>query len=174
MVDIPNHRHSILINDLCRTFNLIDPYRLLWPNRKDFSYVTRNHHRKNRSQIDFFLISNTMENLIQKCNIDPCAPNSSFDHKAVTLSFKKQPRKGTRCPQISHSTLTDPITALIAKISTIETYVQHMDNNNIFNLAETTGRARRLLRKAGPPPQLLPDEELLQGTVDNYNTRTQM
>ncbi len=171
MTNLPNTRHSNLIHELCRSFNLSDPYRFLWPTKKDFSYVTRNTTRKNKSRLDFFLISNGLQNLTQKCYIEPCPPNKSFDHKAVTLSFKKPPRKCTRSPMINHLTLSDPVSMLIAKISAIETYAHHLVNPNYINLADTTGNARRLIREAGPPPHQLPDEEVTQETVNGYNTR---
>ena len=50
MVESPNFRHSQLLNELCNRHELSDPFRYLWPNRKDFSYVPRNKNQLNRSR----------------------------------------------------------------------------------------------------------------------------
>jgi exonuclease III len=55
MQKIPNEKHSRLLQTLQLKYALIDPFRVLHPNRSDFSYLPRDSNRENRSRIDFFL-----------------------------------------------------------------------------------------------------------------------
>ncbi len=55
MIDSPNSRHSLLLNEICtRHSSLSDPFRFLWPNRNDYSSVPRNKNQLNRSRLIFF------------------------------------------------------------------------------------------------------------------------
>jgi exonuclease III len=87
MNDVPNIRHSNYINEFCEALNLMDPYRFLYPNKKEFSYRPFGDKRKNRSRIDFFLISNELLNTKFECSISPALLASCFDHKPIFLSF---------------------------------------------------------------------------------------
>ena len=57
MQDVPNLHHSKKIREFCRDFNLSDPYRIMYPNHLEYTYVPYGTIRKNRSRLDFFLIS---------------------------------------------------------------------------------------------------------------------
>jgi exonuclease III len=59
MRNLPSVHRSRLINELCEQHELTDPFRLLHPDTKDYTYVPSGSLRKNRSCIDFFLISTT-------------------------------------------------------------------------------------------------------------------
>jgi exonuclease III len=50
----PNLAHSRKIADLCKNYNLSDPYRYLYPDNIDFSYQPRAVGSRNRSRLDFF------------------------------------------------------------------------------------------------------------------------
>jgi exonuclease III len=64
MQDVPNSAHSKKIREICNNFELYDPFRTLFPNRKDFSYSPWGSLRRNRSRLDFFLVSkNIMGNV---------------------------------------------------------------------------------------------------------------
>jgi hypothetical protein len=51
----PNQAHSDLLLELCDNLNLSDPFRILYPDVKEYTYVPRGINKKNRSQIDFLL-----------------------------------------------------------------------------------------------------------------------
>jgi exonuclease III len=87
MSDIPNVRHSKYIQEFCEALELMDPYRFLYPNKKEFSYRPFGDSRKNRSRIDFFLVSNTLLSLKFDCSIGPSNLATCFDHKPITLKF---------------------------------------------------------------------------------------
>jgi exonuclease III len=124
MQDLPNTIHSRKINDLCLSFNLSDPFRILFPNRIDFSYAPWNNIRNNRSRIDFFLISNDISECVTECSIKPHVQSKLFDHKAILLSFKPSATKNTR-PVISENILRDPDIEIVVKLASYECYLQN-------------------------------------------------
>ena len=85
MAALPNPANSKSLNKLCRDLKLTDPFRILWPERKDYTYIPRDVTKKNRSRIDFFIISKNIVSKIRKCDILPTVQSKLFDHKAVTL-----------------------------------------------------------------------------------------
>ncbi len=85
MIALPNPANSKSLNNLCRDFKLTDPFRVLWPERKDYTYIPRDVTKQNRSRINFFVISKNIASKIHKCNILPTVQSKLFDHKAITL-----------------------------------------------------------------------------------------
>jgi exonuclease III len=75
---------SRLLYEICDTFGLVDPYRLLHPTRRDFTYVTR-AGTVNRSRLDFFLITSNISQCVKKCEINPNLSTTLFDHKSISL-----------------------------------------------------------------------------------------
>jgi exonuclease III len=151
MANVPNPRHSLLLNELCDLLNLTDPFRSLYPFRKDYSYTPRAAGSVNRSRIDFFIFSQDLLTLCEDCSIADCLSNSMFDHKAVTVKFRGT---GTYTPNnsISVKTIKDPDTELLIKISVSECYLIYQDRERVVKnrLLTLLGTARRYLRNAGP------------------------
>jgi len=54
MENIPNMTHSKKIRDLCNEFKMTNPFRVLNPNKKEFSFAPWANIRNNRSRLDFF------------------------------------------------------------------------------------------------------------------------
>jgi exonuclease III len=54
MARSPNINHSKKIRDMCDNFQLTDPFRYRYPDRKEFTYVPRYALATNQSRIDFF------------------------------------------------------------------------------------------------------------------------
>lgn len=48
--NIPNSTNHGLLTDLCENFSLIDPFRALYPTKRDFSYVPFGNNRRNKSR----------------------------------------------------------------------------------------------------------------------------
>jgi exonuclease III len=90
MQDIPSLPHSKKIWDLCNAHALVDPFRVLYPNRRDFSYSPWGNLRRNRSRIDFFLVSSSIVDKVDDCFIKPHRQSKLFDHKAIVLDFCKK------------------------------------------------------------------------------------
>jgi hypothetical protein len=56
MAALPNRTHSDLINNMCVTFSISDPFRALNPVLRKFSYCPRAVGATNKSRIDFFSV----------------------------------------------------------------------------------------------------------------------
>jgi exonuclease III len=60
MTNPPNLRHSKLLKNLCDDLLLTDPYRCKYPNRLEYTYVPSAVNKKNRSRLDFFIVSQSI------------------------------------------------------------------------------------------------------------------
>jgi hypothetical protein len=112
------------VAELCEQFKLSDPFRALHPFQKDFTYIPRTG-KKNRSRIDFFLISDTLLSLVHSCEISPSLETSLFDHKYIKLSFQNRPKclKNFIDPKIfKHERFEAVLVTAVA-----ESYLQHAD-----------------------------------------------
>jgi exonuclease III len=86
---VPSTARTEIILQLCEEYELTDPYRMLQPDGRDYTYVPASVLRQNRSRIDFFLMSKNMLNEVSRCEIAQGFCKKSFDHKSIFLSFKK-------------------------------------------------------------------------------------
>jgi hypothetical protein len=154
MANLPNHPNCKSLSALSRNKKLIDPFRLLWPDRLDYSYTPRDVTRLNRSRLDFFLISRDISESVSECDIAPCVQSKLFDHKAVTLSFAGK-KPVVTIPTVSPKILSDPDLEIVVIVSLVEIYTRYRADLNEIQTQEilgTLGRCRRLLRDAGPDP----------------------
>ena len=155
---------------MCTNLDLIDPYRTIHPNRRDFSFIPRSKTQINRSRIDFFLISRNLFNHTSSCDISSTLQSSLFDHKAIRLSFSEPKNNTIRKPSISRSIIRDVNLDIVVFYSTYETYLHHLDNNTLnqgtlaLNLL-SVGRIKQLLRLAGTPP---PSTSARRNSAWNY------
>jgi hypothetical protein len=154
---IPNKRHSEYLLNLCTTNNLTDPFRSKYPNRKEFTYVPSDPLKKNRSRIDFFIISNQLLNCVSDVYICPGLQSKVFDHKAVVLSFKPPVREGPIRPTISHAILRDPDLDLVVALAVADTYLASTALRHDPDFVRThnqlltgVGQGFASLRRAGP------------------------
>jgi len=90
MQDIPSRVRTGMLLDLCEEIGLSDPLRILNPDLKEFTYHPSGAVRKNRSRIDFFLVSDCIYQYIEKCIISQGYCRRSFDHKPIFLELKKK------------------------------------------------------------------------------------
>jgi exonuclease III len=159
MQNIPNARHSALLKKLCIDFEMSDPFRVKFPNRRDFSFFSKDRTKNSRSRLDFFITSNNLVEKINKCFIRPCMQNKMFDHRAVVLCFKDPP-KVIKQATVSREILSDPDLELYVGLSIADTYLIHtnaleVDEKNA--LALRIGNAKRDLRLAGPDKKYFHD-----------------
>ena len=176
MQRLPNIRHSELLREICTEFILTDPYRLFYPTRKDYSFKPRCNESKNRSRIDFFLVSLGMLNEVSECDINSGLQNSLFDHKAITLNFNTPIVKNTVSPTISRSIINDPELEIVVTLAVSECYVIHINEdswgpNERAELLLHIGRIRTQFRTAGPAPVHLPVGSL---TEENVRARKEL
>jgi len=85
MAAVPNPVNSQLLFNMCTNLRLTDPYRILYPNKRDFSYQPFGNVRLNRSRIDFFIVSETIIENILGSEISSSPLCTLFDHKNITL-----------------------------------------------------------------------------------------
>jgi exonuclease III len=69
MARTPNQANGRLLAELCVKHNLTDPYWLLHPEKIQFSYSPFGTVRKNKSRIDFFVVSSCLASNIKDCSI---------------------------------------------------------------------------------------------------------
>ncbi len=90
MAAVPNPKNSELLENMCNEYDLIDPFRALYPLKRDYTYVPFGNVRLNRSRLDFFVVSRNLVNEISDCIIDSTVSCKLFDHKKVTLLLNKK------------------------------------------------------------------------------------
>jgi exonuclease III len=92
---LPNIMHSNLFAELCENFSLADPYRSLYSDRREYTYIPRNDARTNKSRLGFFLVTDSLAEVTTDCTISEVLQNKLFDHKAVSLMFNASITAGT-------------------------------------------------------------------------------
>jgi exonuclease III len=156
MQALPNINNSKKIKELCANLMLADPFRVLYPNKIEFSFYPWGNVRKNRSRLDFFLISCSITPLVTDCSIKPGVQSRLFDHKAIVLDFSVPKPKSSR-PNISNKILNDPDLNVVVELAYLECYCSNLADVNVRNQGLIlVGRAHRLIREAGPDPAFLP------------------
>jgi exonuclease III len=159
MARVPNASHSTKLLDLCSRFNLFDPFRFLFPEKRDFTFVPRSILHTNKSRIDFFTVSEPIIEAINECSIAPALQNKLFDHKAINLTIN---RVKTLCPRISISNteLDDDLLEFLILATVAETYLIHGTGNLFVEgrsrdaLLNICGTIKNLIRECGPPVHL--------------------
>ena len=62
MMTIPSYIRSNAILKMSEKLKLTDPYRIFYPDRRDFTFIPLAVGQNNRSRLDFFLISESVSN----------------------------------------------------------------------------------------------------------------
>ncbi len=134
MQSIPSLFRTNKIRNLCGTFNLTDPFRALYPNKNDYTYVPSVINNHNRSRIDFFMITVTLTPYVKSCSISAGLLTTHFDHKCIYLDFKRRPVAKTF--PIKISILKENEVSWQVTSSIIESYIQHATINENYNQGE--------------------------------------
>jgi exonuclease III len=90
MRSVPSRLRSGMINDLCGAVSVSDPFRIMNPDSREYTYNPSGTLRKNRSRIDFFLITDNWYEQVDNCTIAQGYCRKTFDHKPVFLNLKKR------------------------------------------------------------------------------------
>ncbi len=120
----PSLIRSGWIADLCSSFNLLDPFRAFHPTLRDYSYFPHGA-KKNRSRLDFYLISENILGACRSCKISPWLSTKLFDHKSVIIDFTKEKIKPKLF--INRSIISNPRTEDVVLASFADTYLAHAD-----------------------------------------------
>jgi hypothetical protein len=150
MVNIPSKPRSDAIRAMANNLDLTEPYRMLNPVRKEFTYIPNARININRSRIDYFLTSKNLTEFVSAANIVPVLLSSSFDHKKVTLTIGKV-KKVINFDKINETLLRKREVELSVKAKIIECYLIHADPDAtprylITGLLVDIGRIDRLIR----------------------------
>jgi exonuclease III len=152
MNTIPNKRHSDLLKNMCEDLSLSDPYRIKYPNKCEYTFTPSDPTRKNRSRIDFFLVSRSILRSVSEVSINAGLQNKLFDHHAIKLDLSKSNRPVTP-PTISKMILKDAETELVGGLAVADTYLVYstaLAAGDRDRLLLGIGTAWRELREAGP------------------------
>jgi hypothetical protein len=126
--------------------------RFLYPDSLVYSYQPKSVTARNKSRIDFFLVSGNLLEQQFDCKIADNLLSSMFDHKPVFLSLGDK-RAGQPFKQsISSKILTDPDLELLINLSIKEVYLiyQNRPAPEKRRLLTMLGTLRLRLREAGP------------------------
>jgi exonuclease III len=93
MKKIPSKKRTDTLNDIIDKFNLLDIFRLLHGNRRDYTYLPYSN-KTNRSRLDYFLVSEPVAEAVKYCASAELHNKRLFDHKAVILNTGKIKRRG--------------------------------------------------------------------------------
>ncbi len=121
---IPSLRRTMWLNQLCTDCRLVDPYRYLFPDNREFTYVPFAENATNRSRLDFFLISSDLAPQVVNCRIPHSVCSLLFDHKQISLIFRKD--NPYKKQNINDSILKDEDLLDTVTITSIECYVNHL------------------------------------------------
>jgi hypothetical protein len=137
---------------MCSDLNLSDSFRVKFPFRREFTYFSKDVTKKNKSRIDFFIISNQLLSKVNKSFIQPHMQNKMFDHRAIFVCFKDPP-KVIKQPTISRELIKDPDIELHVALAVADTYLIHtnaLENQELLRLTQLVGLAKLNIRRAGP------------------------
>jgi exonuclease III len=126
MINPPSLIRSAWIQEICERFHLTDPFRALHYDTREFTYVPNIGHR-NRSRIDYFLISDVLIQLCNKCTIASSLDSELFDNKHISLCFS-QKNTPTR-HVIKPIAFAHPCFRAVVETAAAETYLQHADRD---------------------------------------------
>jgi len=93
MVNVPSVRRSRAIRNMCENLCVTDPYRIFYPETREYTFTPSGLNQLNRSRLDFFLVSKNLCDKIVNVVIPHSLSSTTFDHKNVNLIFSKKKRK---------------------------------------------------------------------------------
>ena len=148
MASIPNAKNSELLEGLASEFGLFDPYRVLYPSKRSFTYSPYGTVRLNRSRLDFFVVSANVLNNITKCACELATTIKLYDHKSVSLvlgyptPIKKPP------PKLRNSNLKHPLVVHHVRIAELQCHTVSL-------LAQYSNIKRDMMAKINSAKNLL-------------------
>ena len=151
MANIPSKKKSDKLRVMCEELNLQDPYRMFYPTRKEYTFIPSAIGMNNRSRLDFFIVSESILNIMINCTIPHSLSSTVFDHKPIFLSTKR--KKIPHKQQINDVILDDPDLIYYVKSQVFESYIHHAILDNRLNqenkdeLLLEIGRVSELLHR---------------------------
>jgi hypothetical protein len=152
----PNLTHSMLIADMCEHLQITDPYQIVHPNKKEYSYVPMAVNAINWSRIDFFLVSTHFITKTTTVSIADNLQNKLFDHRACFFTAKKLVPVTTKNKPVDNTVLSHDVIELINFASSSEAYALHVNKADLPVLDQRAvlrriGDLKSLIKDIGPP-----------------------
>jgi len=154
MVNIPSRARSLKIHEICNEFGLCDPFRMLYPTKREYTYFPAALEHNNRSRLDFFLISNNMCGKISNTFIENALLREMFDHKGIILEFRSN--KFPKNKSILNKNLKRWDLNIMVRVEALECYIHHANLNEVFDI----GEKNRILISIGNVHRLMQDYNL--------------
>ncbi len=108
MAGLPNAKNSEYLENIATEFGLVDPFRILYPEKREFTYSPFVNVRLNRSRLDFYIMSANLVPSLSDCVVAPVPKCKLFDHKNVTLFLhQRELGKKSKGDVISNSFLKE-------------------------------------------------------------------
>jgi exonuclease III len=126
MVRTPNFTNGNLLKNLANDFELTDPFRILYPDRKCYSYVPFGNARKNKSRLDFFIISTSLLGAVVDCGIFPGMLSSQFDHKPIFLHFNSE-KTFKKDKSLKNWFLEEEEVKISTELAALQIYIRSID-----------------------------------------------
>jgi hypothetical protein len=130
MASIPSRFRSERVQQIATNHNLIDPFRFLYPNKVEYTYVPNAVANNNRSRIDNFLISTNLVDVLRDSVVETGRRTKLFDHRTVKLILGKTLRKHDK-EKISNGIIDNPIVAMVVELSVKEAYLNNCNPDTI-------------------------------------------
>jgi len=123
MVNIPSRRRSLKLREIAEELNLQCPYRVLYPNKKEYTFIPSSENMQNRSRIDFFFTSDGVTEYVSRCEIPHCLKSNVFDHKEIRLDIGTPKKRYNQ--SIVNAILSEPDLDISVKLGVFECYLTH-------------------------------------------------
>jgi uncharacterized protein (UPF0297 family) len=139
------------LGQLAADTDMTDPYRVLYPIKKEFTYVPNARINLNRSRLDFFLIKKSLADQLIDCSIASSLSSTSFDHKKISLNLGST-KKNRDFNKIDNNLLKNRGINLMVKIRVLECYIVNADPDSVpryqtRNLLIDIGRIDHLIKE---------------------------
>ena len=146
---VPNSRNAAVINNWIAEGNCFEPFRSLYPEQKEISYIPFRINREGgglygKNRLDFFLISEDFIPLIRKVKYEERL-SFDFDHKFVSLFIGKK-KGGGNTMKIFNSTLENVLCKTVGILSMYDTINNHLITR-FENLSVHLGNCMRNLQE---------------------------
>jgi len=135
MAAAPNTANCERLHRLSEVFNITDPFRILYPEKIDFSYSPFGTVRKNRSRIDFFLVSEALLEKLHDCTISSSPLTELFDHKNIAVKFCAPTFFPTE-KKLSNNFLDEPVLKFAVESTAKLTHLLWINTNSVANIRQ--------------------------------------
>ena len=133
MAALPNPKNSELLKNMAQNYNLVDPFRVLHPFVNSYTYTPFGPSRKNRSRLDFFVISENVLPSLLNCENSNTPSTRLFDHKSVSLYLgpvNTTHNKKVTKTKLRSSGLSDPILSHKVFLSAYKAHLHSLNTNH--------------------------------------------